>query len=87
MHVGFPPRRLARAARLPALPSPPPAAPNEPARVLFTEKVPQRVPFELQQEGEKGRAKGTLLLPPRRRRLHPDQLRKLPLFSLPLSGP
>lgn len=72
---------------MPDLLSPPPAAPNEPAHVLFTEKVPERVLFELQQEGEKGRAKGTLLLPPRRRRLRPDQLRKPPLFSLPLSGP
>lgn len=89
VQVDFPPQWLLRTLCSPNLLSVPPAGLNKTTHVLPTEKVPKRVLFKLQKQGEKGRAKATLLLSvcSRCNSLQPDPLRKLSLFSLPLSGP
>lgn len=89
MQVDFPPQWLLRTLCSPDLLSEPPAGFNKAAPVLLTEKVPKCVLVELQKWGEKGKAKATLPLSLCSwcYSLLLDPLRKLSLFSLPLSGP
>lgn len=89
VQVDFPLQWLLRMLCSPDLLSELPAGFDKAAPVLLTEKVPKRVLVKLQKWGEKGRAKATLLLSlcSQCHSLLPDPLRKLSLFSLPLSGP
>lgn len=89
MQVDFPPQQLLRTLCSPNLLSEPPAGFNKTTPVLFTGKVLKRVLLKLQKWEEKGRTKAPLLLSPcsQCHSLLPDPLRKLSLFSLPLSGP
>lgn len=88
VQVDFPPQQLLRMLCSPILLFEPPAGFNKAAPVPFTGKVLKRVLLKLQKWGEKGRTEAPLLsLCSQCHIFLPEPLRKLSLFSLPLSGP